>query len=167
MRKGQLWLFLSLCSFPLQCSGLWCTARHSWPAGGDLMPSFSWAEWEHLTVSVNLQWNTPPRLSTLCDTSSGQFSFSAHLCQLVWKLEPETLDKSLATFWLQVVTHCCCCCCLFMKLEVKTPFLRCKLGKPPRKAPTLDRISHRQFPTETPVIRSHVESGVAMASIWF
>ena len=122
---------------------------------------------ENIWLAVNLLWNTPPRFSTLCDTSSEHFSFSAHLCQLVRKLEPETLDKATATLRLQVVTYCCCCCCLFMKREVKTPFLRCKVGKTPHKAPALDRISHRQFPTEMPVIRSHVESGVAMESICF
>lgn len=46
-------------------------------------------------------------------------------------------------------------------------FLRCKLGKTPHKPAVLDRISERQFPTEMPVIRSHVESGVAMESICF
>lgn len=80
------------------------------------------------------------------------------------KIEPEILDKSPAASRLQVVTYPCCSC-LSMKLEVKTLFLRCKLGKTPHKAPALDGISDRQFSTEMPVIRSHVESGVAMESI--
>lgn len=164
MRKRASWLPVSPISLPLQCSGLWLTAQRSWPAAGGLMHAFPWVEWEHLTPCVNLQWDTLPRFSTLCDISSGHFSLRVHLYQLVWKLEPGTFDKSLATSWLQVVTYCCC---LFMKPEVKTLSLRCKLGKTPHKAPVLNRISHRQFPTEMPVIRSHVVSGVAMESICF
>lgn len=153
-------------SSPVQGSGLWLTAQHAWPAGRrGPDATFSGVEWERLTLCVNLQWDTLPRFSTLCETSSGHFSLGVHLHQLVWKLEPGTFDKSLATSWLQVVTYYCCC--LFMKLEVKAPCLRYKLGKTPHKAPVLDRISHRQFPTEMPVIRSHVESGVAMESICF
>lgn len=160
-------LFLSLFSFPFSVQWSVTHRLHSWLAIGDLRHAFSQVEWERLTLSVNLQWNTAPRFSTLWDTSSGHFSFCVYLCQLVWKLEPETLDKSLATLWLQVVTYCCCRCCLFMKLEVKTPFLRCRVGKTPHKTPALDTIAHRQFPTEMPVIRSHVESGVAMEPICF
>lgn len=80
------------------------------------------------------------------------------------KIGSEILDKSLAASWLQVVTYPCCSC-LSTKLEVKTLFLRCKLGKTPHKALVLGRIPDRQFSTEMPVIRSHVESGVAMESI--
>lgn len=167
MRVGTLAIFILV---PFSSSSAVVCAQHLRPAGGGLRRTFSWVEQEHLTLSVcqfAVEHTPPPQI------------FYTMWCQL-WTLLtqcsslPASLKIGTRNTW-QITGHIMltggdlllCRCCLFMKPEVKTPFLRCKVGKAPHKALALDRIPHRQFPTEMPVIRSHVESGVAMESICF
>lgn len=93
--------------FLFQCSGL-CPAFTTCWRGPEAHIFLSWTRtFNTLCLSVCSGTHPPPRFSTRCDASSGHFSLSVHPSQLVWKLEPETLDKSLATLCLQVVTYCC------------------------------------------------------------
>ena len=152
--------------FLFQCSGL-CPAFTTCWRGPEAHIFLSWTRtFNTLCLSV-CSGTHPPQI------------FYTMWCQL-WTLLtqcsslPASLKIGTRNTW-QITGHIMltggdlllCRCCLFMKPEVKTPFLRCKVGKAPHKALALDRIPHRQFPTEMPVIRSHVESGVAMESICF
>lgn len=133
------------------------------PAARSLVDAWTAVEWEHLTLFHFAVVHASQIFYTMW-YQIWEFLIQCVSLSASLKIGPEILDKSLAASWLQVVTYPCCSC-LSMKLEVKTLFLRCKLWKTPHKAPVLGRISDRQFSTEMPVIRSHVESGVAMESI--